>query len=118
LPFRSKFADQILHLPGAGEAAVGKLGVNQVTIHRHLKTAAIRGQQGEGFQAGFEIFEDLGCQTGSFIGIRSDHAVLDGDLHLGCLLIFLPELYPMADDPFLLRWYVVLLRWYGVPLRW
>jgi hypothetical protein len=83
LPFRSKFADQILHLPGTGEAAVGKFGVDKVAIHRHLEAAAIRGQQGEGFQAGFEILEDLGCQTGSFIGIRSDHAVLDGDLHIG-----------------------------------
>jgi len=104
LPFQSEFTDHILHLPGAGEAAVGKLGENQTAIHGHLEAAAIRGQQGEGFQAGLEILEDLGCQTGSFICIRSDHAVLDGDLHLGCLPFFLPELYPMADTLYLHRW--------------
>ena len=100
LPFRSEFADQILHLPRAGEAAVGKLGVDQTAIDGHLEAAAIGGQQGEGFQAGFEILEELGCQTGSLIGIRSDRAVLDGDLHLGLPPEVLPELYPMAGDPF------------------
>ena len=57
------------------------LGIQQLTVHRHLKRAARGWDQRELLDAGLEGFQQFGCQTGSFTGVVSNRAVLDCDEH-------------------------------------
>jgi hypothetical protein len=63
------------------EAAVGQFGVDKLIVDCDLKAAAIGGQQGEGIEPGFKFLQEIDCQTGSLVGVRSNHAILDADLH-------------------------------------
>jgi hypothetical protein len=80
-PFGSEFCDHFLHFTRAGEAAVGQFGIDQIIVDCDLKAAAIGGQEGEGIETGFKFLQEVDCQTGSLIGIRSNRAVLNRDLH-------------------------------------
>jgi hypothetical protein len=56
------------------------LGVNQCIVDDHLEHASMRWDQGEAFDLGFEIIEQVICQAYSPVGIVSDSAVGDRDL--------------------------------------
>ena len=56
------------------------LGVNQCIVDNHLEHASMGWDQGEAFDLGFEIIEQIIYQAYSPVGIVSDSAVGDRDL--------------------------------------
>jgi hypothetical protein len=76
-----------------GEAAIGQFGIDKLIVDCDLIASAVGGQQGEGIQPGFKFLQEVDCQTGSLIGIRSNRAVLDRDFHDSFFLFeILPKL--------------------------
>ena len=53
----------------------GKLGIQQFPIDCKLEAASIGGHQGDGFDIGFKVPEQFGCQTDSAIGVISDGTI-------------------------------------------
>lgn len=60
--------------------AVGlQLGIKQPAVGAHLEATSFRGHQGERFDLGLKLFEQLDRQTGGAIGVVSDSTVDDLD---------------------------------------
>ncbi len=74
-------ADQVRDLPWFHVASSLELGVDQLAIHGHFETATFRGDQPDGLNIPFEFFGQFGHQTDGPLGVVSDYAVLDADVH-------------------------------------
>jgi hypothetical protein len=81
LTFLDKLAYQCFHFAGFSMPPALLLGIQQLAIHSHLERTARGWDQRELLDAGFVGFQQFGCQTGSFIGVVSNRAVLYGDEH-------------------------------------
>ena len=52
-----------------------EFGVNQLAIHAHFETAPIRGQERQGFNFWFELFQQFACQAHGPVSVMSDCAI-------------------------------------------
>jgi hypothetical protein len=57
------------------------LGVEQPSVHRHFKCAAGRRDKLDLLDPRLKRLQQFRCQTGSELGIVSNCAILDGDVH-------------------------------------
>jgi hypothetical protein len=73
-------ADQFPYFAGLGMPATFQLGVNQVVVNFHFEAPTIRRHQAELLNFRLKLFQQLGCQTGSPVGIVSDRAVGNRDI--------------------------------------
>ena len=56
--------------------AVGhQLREKQFVVYDELEATAVGGDQGERFDLGLEILQELGCQTDSLRGVVSDRTI-------------------------------------------
>jgi hypothetical protein len=58
-----------------------KLGIDQFLVNRYFKPASFGWHQGDRFDFRLKVFQKVGCQTGSAIGVVSDGAVYDLNFH-------------------------------------
>ena len=56
-----------------------QLGIHQAPVHRHLKTATIRGDEGERGDLELVRLQQVGRQTDGPVRVVSNRAVLDGN---------------------------------------
>ena len=56
-------------------AVGGQLRKEQFVIDDKLKAPTIRGDEGDGFDLGFEFLQQFGCQTDSARGVVSNRTV-------------------------------------------
>ena len=57
-----------------------QLGVDQLSVHRHLETTAVRGSKRETIDEVFELLQQVSCQAHGPVSVVSDGAVDDLDL--------------------------------------
>ena len=60
-----------------------QLGIEQLAVHTEFEFTAVRGDQGDGFDLVFKLFQQFDRHTDGFIGIVSNLAVDQLDLHHG-----------------------------------
>ena len=73
--------DDGVHLARFGMALQRQLGEQQLAVQGHLEPAAAAWQQGHTGDPGRPSVEKLSRQTGGSIGVVSDDAELDGEVH-------------------------------------
>ncbi len=71
--------DQTHHLAGFGMPFGCKFRVYQFPVHTDFKPAAIRRNEGDGFDQMFKLFKQLIRQAHGPVGIMSDSAIHDLD---------------------------------------
>lgn len=75
------FFHDLGNFTGSRETPAFELGEDQRAVHFHFESAAIRRDQGQRIDRCLETAEQFLRQAYSLVGIMSDNAVLDGDLH-------------------------------------
>jgi hypothetical protein len=79
-----EFLDQPNDFTGFGVAAGVKLGKDQPVIYADLVTATARGHKRDTFNLRLEIYEQILHQAHGPVGIVSNRAINDLDLHHKC----------------------------------
>ncbi len=64
-----------------GVAPQLQLGEDLLVVQEDLEAASRPGGQGEAFDLGLEILDQVGCQAHGPVGVVSDHAVFNADFH-------------------------------------
>jgi len=81
LTFLDEFPYQGFHFPRLGVPPVAVLGVHQFAVHFHFKCSPGGGDQRQFLDARLKGSQQFRCQTGSFLGVVSNRAVFNGDVH-------------------------------------
>jgi hypothetical protein len=76
-----KFPHQSKHLAWLGVAPQLELGKEQLPIHADLKAAAGARDEAKALYLGFEILDQFCCQAHGPVGVVSNHAVFDANIH-------------------------------------